>query len=65
MTMDLKGRAENRTRSRVSSFFFLSLGRYMNRTEVLAHLTISTRNHWDADTNREINMSVSHNSTAR
>ena len=65
VTMDLKRRAENRARPRVSSFFSVFLDLYMNRTEAVAHLTISSQNHGDTETNPEIHTCVSHNGTGR
>lgn len=54
MAMNLKRRPKNRTCPRVSMLFFVLPGLDMNRMDVLAHLTISSQNQWDKDTNREI-----------
>jgi hypothetical protein len=44
VTMDLKRRAENRTRARVPRFFFVFSGLYMNRMDGITHPFISAQN---------------------
>jgi hypothetical protein len=63
ITMDLDGGTKNRTRARIPTFFLVLPGFYVNRSDALAHLTISSQILLGHEENHEIRRLAFYNGT--